>query len=111
MRWANFGTLSMRSTMYEVLDIPKMMKVKATHIRTRKHIPKHNTNRRAKDSKWGGLILVKAGLRKEQFLQIPAGSQLILCIQDPSVWELYIPVEFKKNVKLLAKRLDAIAFM
>ena len=111
MRWANFGTLSMRSTMYEVLDIPKMMRVKASHIRNRSRIPMRANANTVNKNKWGGLILVKAGLPKEQFRLIPAGSELKQCIQDKSVWEIFLPVEFKKSKKLLAKRLDAIAFM
>lgn len=97
--------------MYEVLDIPKMMKVKASHIRNRSRIPVRSNGSAINKNKWGGLILVKAGLPKEQVRLIPAGSELKQCIQDPSVWEIYIPAEFKKSKKLLAKRLDAIAFM
>jgi hypothetical protein len=97
--------------MYEVLDIPKMMKVKASHIRNRSRIPVRSNGNANTKVKWGGLILVKAGLSKEQFRLIPAGSELKHCIQDRSVWEIYIPAEFKKSKKLLAKRLDAIAFM
>ena len=97
--------------MYEVLDIQKMMRVKASHVRNRQSIPKTPGGRHANKDKWGGVILVKAGLPKEQFRLIPAGSELKQCIQDKSVWEVFIPLEFKKSKKLLAKRLDAIAFM
>ena len=111
MKWVNFGMLSMRSTMYEVLDIPKMMRVKASHIRNRSRIPVRSNGSSINKNKWGGLILVKSGLPKEYFRLIPDGSELKLCIQDRSVWEIYIPLEFKKNTKLIAKRLNAIAFM
>ena len=86
------------------------MRVKSSHIRNRPRIPS-DTGRYAKGNKWGGLILIKAGLPKEQLELIPAGSELKMCLKDSSVWEVFIPVEFKKSVKLLAKRLDAIAFM
>lgn len=111
MRWQNFGMLSMRSMMYEVLDIPRMIRIKAGYVRNRKHIPKDQGMRRMKIPKWGGMILVDSKLSKEQFQLIPAGSDIKMCIQDPSVWEIFIPSEFKKSRKLLAKRLDAIAYM
>ena len=97
--------------MYEVLDIPRMMRVKAPHVRNRKAIPREPGGKYANRDKWGGVILVKAGLSKEHFRLIPYGSAIKLCLQDRSVWEVYLPLNFKKSVKLLAKRLDAIAFM
>lgn len=97
--------------MYEVLDIQKMMRVKASHVRNRQSIPREPGGRHANKDKWGGVILVKAGLPKEQFRLIPSGAAIKLCLQDRSVWEVYLPLNFKKSVKLLAKRLDAIAFM
>ena len=95
--------------MYEVLDIPKMMKVKAPHIRNRSRIPKDSGGKHKQ--KWGGLILVRAGLSKEQMNLIPDGSSLRMCYSDPSVWEVYVPASFKHSKKLLAKRLNAVAFM
>ena len=112
MRWANFGTLSMRSTMYEVLDVSRMIRIKSPHVRNRtappvkRGVPKHENR-----NLWGGLLLINAGTPSEALRLLPDGSEIKCCIQDKSVWEVYIPLDFKKNVKLLAKRLDAIAFM
>ena len=97
--------------MYEVLDVKRMMKVKSNHVRNRKTIPKAPSGRYPAKEMWGGVILVEGGLTLERLHHIPAGSEIKLCIQDKTLWEVFIPIDYKKSVKLLAKRLDAIAFL
>ena len=109
MRWANFGTLSMRSTMYEVLDIPKMIDIKAKHVRGIERLPKAPGDK--KTSRWGGMMIIRSGTGRDKLNFLPEGCELKMCLQDTSVWEVFIPAEYKKSKKLLAKRLDAIAFM
>ena len=112
MRWANFGTLSMRSTMYEVLDIPRMIRIKSPHVRNRSAPPqKRGIYSDKTKNKWAGLLLINSGTPIEALKLLPDGSEIKCCIQDRSVWEVYIPINVKKSIKLLAKRLDAIAFM
>jgi len=97
------------TTMYEVLDVKSMMTVKSKIIRTRKHIP----NSMGKNSKplWSCILLIKAGTSIDRLNHLPSGSHIKMVMQDRTVWEVFIPAEFKKSKKLLAKRLDAIAFM
>ena len=96
--------------MYEVLDVPRMMRIKSPHVRNRKNLPTQ-IRRGPNRIHWGGMILIREGTSMQQLRLIPDGSEIKLCIQDKSVWEVYIPKEYKKSLKLLAKRLDAIAFM
>ena len=97
--------------MYEVLNVKRMMKVKSPHVRNRKKIPKASRGRYHSKETWCGVILVEGGLSLEKLHHIPAGAELKLCLQDRALWEVFIPIEYKKSVKLLAKRLDAIAYM
>ena len=90
--------------MYEVLDIPKMIRIKSPHVRHRKKPP---SNRK----QWGGMILIREGTSMQQLRLLPSGSEIKICMQDKTVWEVFIPISFNKNIKLLAKRLNAIAFM
>ena len=103
--------LSMRSTMYEVLDVPRMMKIKSATIRNRQRIPVRPNGRNSGKENWSGLIVLKAGTPVELLRFLPENTELRQCVHDKSVWEAYLPHDFKKSVKLLAKRLDAIAFM
>lgn len=80
------------------------MRVKSPHVRNRKATPSNRTQ-------WGGMILIREGTSIQQLRLLPSGSEIRLCMQDKSVWEVFIPNNYKKSVKLLAKRLDAIAFM
>ena len=90
--------------MYEVIDVQRMIRVKSTFVRNRKNVPsRHN--------QWGGMILIRGGTPIQQLRLLPSGSEIKICMQDKTVWEVFIPRDFKKSVKLLAKRLDAIAFM
>lgn len=97
--------------MYEVLDVKRMMKVKSNHVRNRKTIPNAPAGRANNVKKWCAIILVEGGLSLERLHHIPAGSEIRLCIQDKTLWEIFIPENYKKSVKILAKRLDAIAFL
>ncbi len=87
------------------------MKVKSNVVRNRKTIPKASRGRYVSEETWGGVILVEGGLTLERLHHIPAGSEIKLCIQDKTLWEIFIPIDYKKSVKLLAKRLDAVAFL
>ena len=88
-----------------------MMQVKSNVVRNRKTIPKAPSGRYAAKETWSGVILVEGGLTLERLHHIPAGSEIKLCIQDKTLWEVFIPIDYKKSVKLLAKRLDAVAFL
>lgn len=88
--------LSMRSQMYNVLDIPKMTKVKNPH--TRKRTKPLNG--------YHSTILLKAGSKLDL---LPPGS-LVVRNQDGE-WEAHLPIKNKEIVKKLAKALDAIAFL
>ena len=96
--------------MYEVLDVKRMMQIKSPHVRNRKSIPKPSGNGNKKPL-WKAVILVEAGLSLEKLSATPAGSQIKLCIQDKTLWEVFVPYYYQGNVKNLAKRLDAVAFM
>lgn len=87
------------------------MQVKSNVVRNRKTIPKASRGRYVSKETWGGVILVEGGLTLERLHHIPAGSEIRLCMQDKTLWEVFIPINYKKSVKLLAKRLDAIAFL
>lgn len=96
--------------MYEVLDVKRMMRVKSTIVRNRQRIPKAAAGRSNGDE-WCALILVEQGLSLEKLNAIPAGSVIKLCIQDKTLWEIFIPKGYKKNIKMLAKVLDAVAYL
>ena len=96
--------------MYEVLNVKRMMEVKSPNVRNRKSIPKPSGNGNKKPQ-WRAVILVEGGLTLERLNHIPSGSEIKLCIQDKTVWEVFIPIDYKKSVKLLAKRLNAVAFL
>lgn len=93
--------------MYEVLDVKRMMEVKSHAVRNRKS-PPTSTN---KKNPWGAMILVSSGTSIEKLKLLPEGSEIKLCLKDRTVWEVFIPKDYKKSVKLLAKRLDAVAFL
>lgn len=97
--------------MYEVLDIPRMMSIKSATVRNRQRIPKRPNGPKARQDNWSGLLVLKAGTPVELLRLLPPDTELRQCVHDKSVWEAYLPHNFKKSVKLLAKRLDAIAFM
>lgn len=97
--------------MYEVLDVKRMMKVKSPIVRSRKLPPQRRGGTNTKAIRWGGVFLVKSGTSMDKLQYIPAGSDIKLCMQDRSLWEVMIPTDYKKSKRLLAKRLDAIAFM
>lgn len=99
--------------MYEVLDVKRMMRVKSTVVRNRQRIPKAAAGRSnpANGVEWCALILVEQGLSLEKLNAIPAGSIIKLCIQDKTLWEIFIPKDYKKSIKMLAKRLDAVAYL
>jgi len=94
--------------MYEVLDIPRMMKVKSPVVRGRKHIPKGSSDPKLR---YGAVFLVRAGMSLDLLNDLPDGTVIKVCLQDRSLWEVFVPGEFKKSKKLFAKRLDAVAFM
>tara|TARA_R110001606_G_scaffold138743_2_gene277037 strand:- start:77 stop:367 length:291 start_codon:yes stop_codon:yes gene_type:complete len=96
--------------MYEVLNIKRMMRVKSQTVRNRTAPPLVSGNKK-RASKWGGMILISAGTSIEMLNHIPSGSEIKLCPQDKSLWEVLIPLDYTKNIKLLAKRLDAVAFL
>lgn len=97
--------------MYEVLNVKRMMKVKSNVVRNRKKVPRAAAGRYSSVEKWQAVILVEGGLTLERLNHIPAGSEIKLCMQDKTLWEVFIPIDYKKSVKLLAKRLDAVAFI
>jgi hypothetical protein len=97
--------------MYEVLKVKRMMQVKSNVVRNRKKIPVVQGGRGMTKAKWRAVILVEGGLTLERLNHIPSGSEIKLCIQDKTLWEIFIPEDYKKSVKLLAKRLDAVAFL
>jgi len=96
--------------MYEVLDVKRMMKIKSPHVRNRKSIPRPAGDR-SRNPPWKAVILVEAGISLEKLNHIPAGSEIKLCIQDKTLWEVFIAHDCEENIKKLAKRLDAIAFL
>tara|TARA_R110000796_G_scaffold70400_2_gene160187 strand:+ start:12044 stop:12340 length:297 start_codon:yes stop_codon:yes gene_type:complete len=98
--------------MYEVLDKDRMKAVKAQHVRERRHLPKlagiYNADRKPK---WVAMILVSSGTSMDKLKHLPGGCEIKLCMLDKAVWEILVPTDFKDNKELLAKRLDAIAFL
>ena len=87
------------------------MKVKSPIVRARKLPPQRRGGTIDKTMRWGGVFLVNSGTSMDKLQHIPAGSNIKLCMQDRSLWEVMIPEDYKKNKRILAKRLDAIAFM
>lgn len=82
--------------MYNVLDIPKMTKIK-----------NHHTRRRSRPlSGYHSTILLKSGSNLDL---IPPGSLLVR--NTDGEWEAHLPIKNKEIVKKLAKALDAIAFL
>lgn len=82
--------------MYNVLDIPKMTKIK-----------NHHTRRRSKPlAGYHSTILLKSGSNLDL---IPPGSLLVR--NQDGEWEAHLPIKNKEIVKKLAKALDAIAFL
>jgi hypothetical protein len=80
--------------MYNVLDIPEMIKAKhATRNRKKPIIGFHST------------ILLRPGTELDL---IPPGSELRFAYGQ---WEAHLPIKNKEIVKKLAKALDAIAYM
>ena len=81
--------------MYNVLDIPTMMKKPTPHVRKRQKplAGYHST------------ILVRGGTNLDL---VPPGSE-IRRVGD--VWEIHMKIKNKEIVKKLAKALDAIAFL
>ena len=96
--------------MYEVLKVKRMMEIKSSIVRNRKSIPRRTGNG-STGLKWKAVILVEGGLSLERLHHIPSGSMIKLCTNDKSLWEVFISPDYEKNVKLLAKRLDAVAFI
>lgn len=80
--------------MYNVLDVPAMMKA-------------HSATRRRKTpiKGYGSTLLVRPGTNLDL---IPPGSEIRYAYGS---WEIHIPITNKKIVKKLAKALDAIAFL
>lgn len=99
--------------MYEVLDRSKYETIKSKNVKFRQSVPARSGGGLANDrpSKWSAMILISAGMSYEQLRHIPEGSLIKLCQQDRQCWEVLIPVGYEKNIKLLAKRLDAVAFL
>ena len=94
MKWQNFGMLSMRSTMYNVLDVPEMMKANGSIRRRNKPHRGH-----------GSTLLLKSGTSLDL---IPEGSEIRFAYGS---WEIHMPLRNKRMVKRLAKQLDAIAWL
>tara|TARA_R110000796_G_scaffold163631_3_gene280605 strand:+ start:6986 stop:7282 length:297 start_codon:yes stop_codon:yes gene_type:complete len=98
--------------MYEVLDQPRMDAVKEARVRNRKHLPKlAGIKRDYRKPKWGAMILISGGTSTEKLMNLPCGSEMKICLTDRSIWEVFIPADSKENIKILAKKLDAIAYM
>ena len=97
--------------MYEVLDVEKMMRIKSATVRNRQRIPIKPNGRRSGKENWSGLIVLKAGTPIQLLRLLPSDTELKQCVHDKSVWEAYLPHDFNNSVRLLAKRLNAIAFM
>tara|TARA_R110001606_G_scaffold26275_1_gene84959 strand:+ start:27 stop:326 length:300 start_codon:yes stop_codon:yes gene_type:complete len=99
--------------MYEVLDRPKYETIKSKNVKLRSRPPERSGGGAANNrpSKWSAMILIAAGTSIEKLNHIPEGSLIKLCSQDRQCWEVLIPVGYTKNIRLLAKRLDAIAFL
>lgn len=93
--------------MYEVLNVKRMMEIKSYTVRNRKKPPTSSNSK----TPWRSMIVVSSGTPLEKLKLLPEGSEIKLCLQDRSIWEVFIPNNYKKSVKLLAKRLDAIAFL
>lgn len=97
--------------MYEVLDIKRMMTIKSPTVRSRSKPPQRRGGTNAQTRRWGGVFLISAGTSMDKLQHIPEGSDIKLCLQDRSLWEVMIPEDYEKNKKRLAERLNAIAFM
>lgn len=80
--------------MYNVLDVPAMIKTKHP-IR----------NRKKPISGYESTLLVRPGTKLDL---IPPGSEIRYAYGQ---WEIHMPIKNKKIVKKLAKALDAIAYM
>ena len=80
--------------MYNVLDVPAMMKAKHP-IR----------NRKKPIGNYGSTLLVRPGTKLDL---IPPGSEIRYAYGS---WEIHMPITNKNIVKKLAKALDAIAYI
>lgn len=80
--------------MYVVLDIPKMMRVKS-----------QTRNRKRPISGYNSTLLLRPGTN---ISLIPPNSEIRY---TNGSWEVHMQIHNKKIVEMLAKRLDAIAFI
>ena len=80
--------------MYIVLDIPTMMKTKTQTRNRRKPIKGYNST-----------LLLRPGTPVDL---IPPGSEIRYANGS---WEVHTPLHNKKIVEMLAKQLDAVAYM
>lgn len=97
MRWLNCGivlTKWITNMTYTVIDKDRMRKLK--------HFEKC---RRNPLKGYSGILLVS---HTTDIYKIPENSTIQ---RRGNVWEIHLPEDFKKSKKILAKTLDAIAYM